>query len=135
LQARRQVRRLADDRTLLGLARADEIADDHEAGGNADANPQPLGRLELPDRVDESEAGSDRALRIILVGPWVAEIHKHPVAHVLRDVPIEACNCFSDAAMVGADDLAQVLGVEPSGERRRTDEIAEHHGERPALGR
>ena len=45
LQARRQVRRLAHDARAPGFARADQIADDHEAGGDADADLQPLERL------------------------------------------------------------------------------------------
>ncbi len=36
--------------------------------------------------------------------------------------------------MIGADDLAHVLGIEPRRHRGRTDEIAEHHGELAALG-
>ena len=38
------------------------------------------------------------------------------------------------AAVVGADDLAHVLGVEPSRERGRADEVAEHDRELAALG-
>jgi hypothetical protein len=35
--------------------------------------------------------------------------------------------------MVGTDDPAQLLGIEPRGQRRRADQIAEHHGEVPTL--
>ena len=40
LQTRREVRRLADNAALLGLPRADQIADHHQAGGNANAGLQ-----------------------------------------------------------------------------------------------
>ena len=40
LQARREVRRLADDAALLRLTRSDQIADDDQPGGNADAGLQ-----------------------------------------------------------------------------------------------
>ena len=40
LQARREVRRLADDAALLRLPRSDQIADDDQPGGNADAGLQ-----------------------------------------------------------------------------------------------
>ena len=40
LQARREVRRLADDAALLRLARSDQVADDNEPGGNADTGLQ-----------------------------------------------------------------------------------------------
>ena len=36
--------------------------------------------------------------------------------------------------MVGADHLAQVLGIEPRRKRGRADQIAEHHGELAAFG-
>ena len=37
--------------------------------------------------------------------------------------------------MIGADDLAQVLGIEARRERGRADEIAKHHAEEAPLGR
>ena len=37
------------------------------------------------------------------------------------------------AAVIGADDLAQILGIEPRRQRRRADEIAEHHRQLAAL--
>src|SRR5262249_21549015 len=39
-----------------------------------------------------------------------------------------------DAAMVSADDPAQILGIDPCGQRRRADEIAEHHRQLTAFG-
>jgi hypothetical protein len=45
LQARGQIGRLADDRLLLGRARADEVPDHDQPGGDADAHLQgPTGR-------------------------------------------------------------------------------------------
>ena len=40
LQARREVRRLADDAALLRLTRSDQVADDDQPGRNADAGLQ-----------------------------------------------------------------------------------------------
>ena len=40
LQPRRQVRRLAHDRLLAGRTFADEVAHDHQAGGDADRVPR-----------------------------------------------------------------------------------------------
>jgi hypothetical protein len=39
------------------------------------------------------------------------------------------------AFVIGGDDLPQILRVEAGGERRRADEIAEHHRDLPAFGR
>jgi hypothetical protein len=36
--------------------------------------------------------------------------------------------------VIGADELSQILGVESRRQRRRADEIAEHHGQLPPLG-
>ena len=53
LQPGGEVRRFADDRLLLRRAFADEVADDHEPGGDADARLQLDGfDIEAADRVD-----------------------------------------------------------------------------------
>jgi hypothetical protein len=64
----------------------------------------------------------------------VAEVDEHAVAHVFGDEAGEAGNGVGDAAVVGADDLAQILGIEPRRQRRRADQIAERtRGARPGL--
>jgi len=47
----------------------------------------------------------------------VAEIGEHPVPHVLRHEPVEGGNAIRDPAVVCADDLAQILGIERGRER------------------
>src|SRR6516225_273279 len=64
----------------------------------------------------------------------IAEIDEHTVAHILGDKAAKAGDDVGDAAMVGADDLAQILGIEARRQRRRTDQIAEHHRQLPPLG-
>jgi len=63
----------------------------------------------------------------------IAEINQHAVAHVLGDKTAEAADRVGDTAMVDADDLAQILGIEARGQRRRTNQIAEHDGQLPPL--
>jgi hypothetical protein len=58
----------------------------------------------------------------------IAEINQHAVAHILGNKAAKAGDGVGDAAMIGADDLAQILGIEAGGQRRRTDQIAEHDG-------
>jgi hypothetical protein len=65
---------------------------------------------------------------------WIAEINQHAVAHVFSDEAVEAADRVGDTAMVSADDLAQILGIEAHRKRGRADEIAEHDGELPSLG-
>jgi len=67
------------------------------------------------------------------MGAGIAEIGQHPVAHVSGDEPLKPCDDLGDGTVVGAGNLAQILGVETRGQRRRPDEIAEHDGQLPAL--
>src|SRR6516162_3112884 len=66
--------------------------------------------------------------------PRVAEINQNSVAHVLGDKAIEFGYRSSDGVVIGGDDLAQILGIESSGELGRADQIAEHHRQLPTLG-
>ena len=135
LQPGGEVRRLTDHRLLLGGAGSDEIADHDQPGRDADTDPQRLLRGgEMPDSVHESKSGPNRPLGVVLVRRGIAEVHQHPVAHVLGDEAIEAANGLGNAAVIRADHVAQVLGIEARGERRRADEIAKHHRKLPPLG-
>jgi hypothetical protein len=58
----------------------------------------------------------------------------HAIAHILGDKAAKAANGVGNAAMVGADDLAQILGIEAGRQRRRTNEITEHHRQLAPLG-
>src|SRR6516162_5670854 len=134
LQPRGKIWRLADDRLLSGGPRSDQIADHREPGSKADADFQQLGCFKSAYYLDHGEAGPHRALRIILMRSRVAEIGEHAIAHIPGDEPIELVDDIGDDAKVFVDNLAQILGVEPHGERGRANEITEHHCERPALG-
>ena len=136
LQPRREVRRLADHRLFLRCALADQIADDHQPGGDADPHLQWRRRdgVEPGHLLDQLQPGAHRALGIVLVGPRIAEIGEHAVAHVLGDKPAAAPDHLGNAAVIGADHRAQILRVEPRRQRRRADQIAEHHRQLPPLG-
>jgi hypothetical protein len=64
----------------------------------------------------------------------ISEITQDAVAHVAGDKPTKALDNLCDAAMVGADDPAQIFGIEPRGQGRRADQIAEHHRHLRSLG-
>ena len=75
LQPGGEVRRLADDRLLLRRAFADQIADDHQPGGDPDARLQLDGfDIEATDSVDDAQPRPDRPLGIVLMRSRVAEI-------------------------------------------------------------
>ncbi len=135
LQTGGEVRRFADDRLLLRRSFADQIADDHQPGGDPDARVE-LGGIdvEASDSFDHPQPRPDRSLGIILMGSRVAEINQDAVAHVFGDKTVEPRDHLGDSAVIGGDDLAQILGIEPRRQRRRADQVAEHHRQLPALG-
>src|SRR5438309_8928272 len=63
----------------------------------------------------------------------ISEIDQYAVAHVFGDKAIEAGDGFTHRAVISADDLAHILGIEPRGEPGRADEVAEHYRELPSL--
>ena len=58
----------------------------------------------------------------------VAKINKDAVAHILGDKPGKPADRAGDGAVIGADDLTQILGIKPRRQRRRANQIAKHHG-------
>ena len=136
LQARREVGGLADHRLLLRRALADQIADDDKPGGNADADGEPLRStgLQARHRRFYLQPRPHRPLGVVLMRPRIAEIGQHPVAHEFGDKAVIARDDAGNGVLIGADLLAQFLGVEPRRQGRRADEIAEHHRQLPPLG-
>jgi hypothetical protein len=87
----------------------------------------------LPDSVHKGKPSPNRPLGVVFMCCGIAEVHEHPIAHVLGDEGIEAANGLGNAVVVRADYVAQVLGIQARGERRRADE-AKHHRQLPPLG-
>ena len=108
--------------------------DDHQPGGNPDPRVELFGLIELRHPIDQRQPASRGALGVVLMRLWIAEIHQDAVAHVAGDKPAKALDNLCDAAVVGADDPAQILRIKPRGQRRRADQIAEHHSQLAPLG-
>jgi hypothetical protein len=119
---------------LLRGAGADQIADDHEPGGEPDADRQWFRRFYLADPLDESEPGPHRSLGVFLVRLRIAEIDQHAIAHILGDKPGKAADRLGDIPMIRADNLPQIFGIAAGGKLRRADEIAEHDRQLSPLG-
>src|SRR6516165_10959150 len=66
--------------------------------------------------------------------PRVAEIRENTVAHVFGDKAVEPGDHLGDGAMIGGDDLTQILGIKTSREFGRADKITEHYRELSAFG-
>jgi hypothetical protein len=136
LQACGEVGGLADHRLLLRRALADQIPDHDKPGGNADAGGKRFGSTGLQARHRRCyfEPRPHRALGVVLVRLRIAEIGQYPVAHVFGDKIVIARDDTGNGVLIGADLLAQFLGVEPRRQRGRADEIAKHHRQLPPLG-
>jgi hypothetical protein len=113
-----KVRRVADHRLLLGRALADEIANDHEAGRDTDADFEWLRRPEPSQARDDVEPCSQRALGVVLVGARKAKISQNAVTHELGNEPVISGDRSRTSVLVGADDLTRILGIVPGGKRR-----------------
>ena len=137
LEAGGKVRRIADHRLLLGSTFADQVADDHEAGRDPDPGRQRLagGDRQPADRGDHREPGPDRALGLVLVRPGPAEIGEHAIAHQLGGKAFEPADLARHGILIGPQHIAHLLGIEPSRERGRADQVDEHHGQLAALRR
>src|SRR4029077_20869284 len=82
LQAGGEVRRLTDNRLFLGRACTNQIADDHQPGGNPDARLDLDGfDIETTNSVDGAQPRPDRPFGVVLVRSGVAEIDQYAVAH------------------------------------------------------
>jgi hypothetical protein len=65
------------------------------------------------DGLNQSQAGADRALGIVLMGVRVTKVYKHAVAHVFGDEALEPRDNFCAAIVVDAQHVTHVFGVEP----------------------
>jgi hypothetical protein len=89
LQARRKIGSVAHHPALLRITFSNEIADDHQPCGNANANLKRRIKTcaELQDTLDQRESAPYCPLCIVLMRLRVTEVVKHAIAHVLRDKP------------------------------------------------
>ena len=119
---------------------ADLITDDHRSGGNADPHREldPGGPgergIQLRHRIDDVETRPHRTLGLVLMGARVAEINEDAVAHVFRDKAVVAPDRGTAPALIRRNDIAQIFGVHPGRECRRSDQVAKHHGQLAPLG-
>ncbi len=136
LQSGRKVGRQAAHRFGITSTRADQIADYDLSRGNADTTLKHAAvALNTPDGLHGVEPGPDRTLRLVLVCPRPAEVGKHTVAQILRDMSAVARYRTRHGILVTPHDIAQVFRIEPPGEGGRADQIAKHYRQLTALGR
>jgi hypothetical protein len=139
LQPRGDVDRVAEGRVLHPAATAD-LPDDHQAGMDPDADAEPgdvPSALDLAgvlvDLVPNADRGADGTLRVVLVRGRRAEQREHPVTGEILDRAAERLDRGDDPRDGLADDQLQLLGIEPFGERRGSDQVREHRRHHTAL--
>ena len=133
LQPGGEIGRVADDGLLLRGAAADDLADDDEAGGDADPRGE-RAVADAPHRGDDLEPGAGGALGAVLVRLGIAEISEHAVAHELGEETVEARDDAGAGVLVLPDQRPEILGIEPARQRGRADEIGEQHRDLAPLG-
>ena len=136
LQARGEIRRLADDRLFRRGFTDQQLAYNHGACRNADASLQrgidtcP----EIRDGIDEHKRGSHCLFGIILLRARIAEIGEHAFVHVPSDHAMVAADDFTDAGVIGRDHAPHVFRVQLRRERIRADQFAKHYRQVASLG-
>ncbi len=136
LQACREIRRLAAGRTFGRRGAGANFADDDQSRRDADASLQ-LGVASCPPcmkRLEQVQCRAHGSHWVVLVRPRITEVHEHPVAEELRDMAIVRGDRQPYRHVIAANELLQVLGIEPTCQRSRANQIAKHHGQLPSLG-
>ena len=90
--------------------------------------------VQLGQRALDRKRRPRRALGVVLLRHRIAEQRHQPVAELLGDMAAHLRHRRRSGVEIGADQVAPLLGIELSGNRGRTYEIAEHHRQMPALG-
>ena len=75
-------------------------------------------RLEAAYRSDQLQPSAHGSLCVVLMCLRIAEVHEHPVTHVLRNEAAEATRGLRDALLIGRNDFAKVFRVHARRERR-----------------
>ena len=136
LKPGRKIRGLTDDRLFLGGALTEQITDDYKARGDPDTYPQRgrLARIELGHGFDQGETRAHRLFSVLLMRLRVTEISQHAITEILSNKTARAGDHLGATAVIGADDVAQLLWIEPRRQCRGTDEVGEHDSELAAFG-
>ena len=107
------------------------IAGDDQTCGDSDPHLQIQINFDPGYGIDNVQSDPDRALRIVLMRPGIAEIDQNAVAQILGHMALEACHLGGTGFLIAADDGAEIFRVEFLRNRRRANQIAEHQCQLP----
>jgi hypothetical protein len=119
LQPRHKVGGLTDRGILPGHALANKIANNNHARADGDAglHRDIRGEFQRWDSFDDSEAGENRTLRVVLVRGRVPEIREHTITEVLCHHATEGFDLFGAAGVERGYDVALLFGIKACRER------------------
>ena len=86
------------------------------------------------DSRDQFKSGPHRLLGVVFMSMRISEVNQDTVSHILSDSSAKLAHGFFGASRIGRKDVSQILRVHPGGERRRPDQISEHHRHLTAFG-
>ena len=104
-----------------------------DAGGELGRALAGVSGVDLDKRALDREGRAHRALGVVLLRVRIAEQRHQPVAELFQHMAAEPGHRRRGFVKIRVDEGAPVLGVKFRGEARRTDKIAEHHGDRTAF--
>ena len=136
LEARSRVHRVARDHPDLGshvAGRDDVTRVDAGAHGQAHAISLLEIEVELDEATTHSERGAERPRGVVLVRHGHAEDGHYGVADELLDGAAFALDLLSHRGCVGAENVLQVLRIEPLAERRGARDVGEEDRDELAL--
>ena len=92
-----------------------DVADDNKSGGNTDPRLQRRARFQCSHGRDQIECGSNRSLRVVLVGLRITKINDGCVAVPVGDESVVLLDRLNDAVVIVFDNLPQILRVHSGG--------------------
>ena len=128
LKAGGEIHGFADRVSLAG-------GDNHHARGDADANLQPSGALDMQSRhgLDDIQPGADGAFSLGFVRQRKSEESDDAIAQRGKNIALVTIDAGRAGLLIGANDDLQRFGVELVGELGESDHVAEQHRELTAL--
>ena len=128
LKPRREIRGIADECIVPQRAAAAEIADDHEAARDADADRKRLcgPRFEPRGTFDDVERRPHGPLGVIFMSARVAEIRQDAVAAKIAEEAVVRPDDPRACRVKGIEDRGRIFRIEPGRQGGRPHEIADH---------
>src|SRR4029077_16632204 len=114
LKARRKARRITNHSVLPQPTAATEVADDHQAGGDANADRERRLRrgLQPGNSGSDIEPRAHGSLGIVLVRTGIAEVGQYPVAAEIGKEAVKGERDAGAGGLKGIDQGAHVLWIE-----------------------